>query len=1046
MDVGQGAERRVPCTATLYRFGSFSLCPATQELHRDGTLVAMAPQTFSLLTYLVRHHQRALSREELLHELWPDTVVGEGSLRLAIHDIRKTLGDTGSEQQFVRTVRGAGYRFIAPVTISAHVEPRGERRRPQVSGRASECALLESALVASETRGQVCLCLGVPGIGKSHLAQFASQRAEERGYAVAFGHAGRGDDVAPLEPWAQLLRTLLASASRSLQLRCRRTVPVAYGALLEGASLPTEWMSLPGSDGERRWLLEELARLIFMLADERPLGLFFEDLHAADEASLALFLHLAKSPVRARVWLFATARPVAAKQHRALARALAQLGQDPTTLRLELSGLTLAESHAMVAADVPRLDLRLLPEIHELSGGNPLFTLELARLLSHVGACSARDTLTGLAGELGSVVGRRFGTLPADCLRAIVTASVLGHEFGIAELAHLLRGSARDALARVEEACQHGFLTRDGSRYRARFAHALLRDHAYELLPSTERGDLHHRAAEWLEESDATSAQAVATLSHHYHQAAASGGARKAVTYAVRCAERALRAGTYAEAISHYERALSCIDLAGAAATDRLAIEIDRAEAVRLSGAGSASLNDHIAELAERAVRAGAPRLFVQAVLVYAGQTEAHFSPVRFLASTDRRELELIERALASIPHEPSRERALLLCALGYALIYTAENERRAAACHEAVAVARSVGLAWLSARALMIKSSVCADPRDLDSRLSASSELIELLQRHGFQELELEARLRRAVCLLEAGDRATAERDEVKATRLAQLMSSPRLRVRSELLALLRAFSAGELDRAETLAQRALELDPTDPTSRSLYLVRMASIQNLRHGPTPNLITMHEGLVEAYPDTIGFRCSLASVYAVAGRAAEAREQFDWVARDTFGALPSNFNWLAEMSLMADTAVSLDDAARASGVYRALLPYGDRWLIFAGEAAPGGPIAYWLCNLAATQRAFEEGKRWLARARRLAETMSAPLFERFSDLAEARLLLTCGESEHDAVRAYDLLSRVIEFASRHGLECLRLCAVDLETRYGSTRPCDQPVTENRPSH
>ena len=78
-----------------------------------GSPLALAPKTFELLLILVRSGGRALSRQELVAALWPDTFVEEANLSFQISTLRKTLGE-GAEA-WIETVPKLGYRFTPTV-------------------------------------------------------------------------------------------------------------------------------------------------------------------------------------------------------------------------------------------------------------------------------------------------------------------------------------------------------------------------------------------------------------------------------------------------------------------------------------------------------------------------------------------------------------------------------------------------------------------------------------------------------------------------------------------------------------------------------------------------------------------------------------------------------------------------------------------------------------------------------------------------------------------------------------------------------------------
>jgi len=86
---------------------------------RDGEVVRLEPQVLDLLAHLVRNHGRVVTKEELLDEVWGTRFVSEASLTSRIHAARQAVGDDGSKQAVIRTVRNRGYEFVAPVTEHA---------------------------------------------------------------------------------------------------------------------------------------------------------------------------------------------------------------------------------------------------------------------------------------------------------------------------------------------------------------------------------------------------------------------------------------------------------------------------------------------------------------------------------------------------------------------------------------------------------------------------------------------------------------------------------------------------------------------------------------------------------------------------------------------------------------------------------------------------------------------------------------------------------------------------------------------------------------
>lgn len=99
----------------VLRFGGFELDPATRELRDANGPIHLEAQVFDVLLHLVEHRDRVVPKTELLDEIWGDRFVSESALTSRIKSARQAIGDSGDEQQAIRTVRGIGYRFVAEV-------------------------------------------------------------------------------------------------------------------------------------------------------------------------------------------------------------------------------------------------------------------------------------------------------------------------------------------------------------------------------------------------------------------------------------------------------------------------------------------------------------------------------------------------------------------------------------------------------------------------------------------------------------------------------------------------------------------------------------------------------------------------------------------------------------------------------------------------------------------------------------------------------------------------------------------------------------------
>lgn len=96
-------------------FGDFALDADLRELRRGAEPVALAPQAFDLLLYLVANRDRVVSKDDMLDVVWKGRIVSESTRTSTINAVRTALGDSGEAQLFIKTVHRKGVRFVAEV-------------------------------------------------------------------------------------------------------------------------------------------------------------------------------------------------------------------------------------------------------------------------------------------------------------------------------------------------------------------------------------------------------------------------------------------------------------------------------------------------------------------------------------------------------------------------------------------------------------------------------------------------------------------------------------------------------------------------------------------------------------------------------------------------------------------------------------------------------------------------------------------------------------------------------------------------------------------
>jgi TolB-like protein len=96
-------------------FGDHVLDVDRRELRRDAELIAIEPQVFDVLVYLVQNRDRVVSKDDLLATVWGGRIVSDSTLTTRITTVRKAIGDSGDAQRLIRTSPRKGFRFVGVV-------------------------------------------------------------------------------------------------------------------------------------------------------------------------------------------------------------------------------------------------------------------------------------------------------------------------------------------------------------------------------------------------------------------------------------------------------------------------------------------------------------------------------------------------------------------------------------------------------------------------------------------------------------------------------------------------------------------------------------------------------------------------------------------------------------------------------------------------------------------------------------------------------------------------------------------------------------------
>jgi len=886
--------------------------------------------------------------------------------------------------------------------VGREYESRGEFSAGFFVGRRTELDTLRTALDdAIRGEGRFLLIAGEPGIGKSRLAEEGLRIAHERGVRVLVGRCWEAGGAPPYWPWVQALRPYLRELDPA-QLQAR----LGFGAA-DIAQLFPELRELlpalpdpsaPESEGARVRLFDALVAFLTSIAQERPLLVFFDDLHAADEPSLLLFRYVAREVVGTRLLFVAAYRDVDPTLSNPLRTALAELVREPLARRISLGGLPyddVADFIGNVASVSP--EARAVAAIHSETGGNPLFVGEIVRLLDSQGRLNAPIDALEIPPEIRDVIGSRVARLTESCRKLLSLASVLGREVSVDVLQRLSSFPQEGLYDALDEAIAERIIGEIPTNpNRLRFTHVLIRDTLYEELTAARRMQHHREAAAALEAVHASELEPhLAEIALHL-VAAGPESTGRAIDYAQRAADLAASSLAFEEAGRLYDLALTLATDDGTRCDLLLAV----GEVLARAGDTPAS-KQRFDEAAQLAVKRGLAEQLGHAALGYGGRI------VWEVSRDDDHLIPLLERALDGLSPEDSPLRARLLARLaGPFRDGRFPPERRHGAASEALAMARRLNDPPTLAYALAAYLPAFMSPTRTEDIIELATELIEIATEIGELERAAEGYLCRACPLLELGDVERAKEDMAEMSRLAEELRQPSQMLYVTNLRAHIALLEGDFTAADRLIHEALELGERAQrwNARVAYRLQLFLLRHAQ-GRLPELAEIYDGHPTAfdYRTYRIFDCIVARFYADLGRQDDARAKFEELADNDFAGIPADEEWLASICLLAELGASLDDP-RCARLYELLSPYSER----VGTAYPEisvGAVSRYLGLLATADARWHDAERHFEDATEVNRRVGARPWLAHTQEDYARMLLARGDAG-DAERAARLLHEV----------------------------------------
>ncbi|MDI7860342.1 helix-turn-helix transcriptional regulator [Rhizobiaceae bacterium n13] len=190
----------------VLKFGRFELDPSQRKLTESGKTLQLGGKAFDILAVLASSAGEIISKEKLIAQVWPDTTVEEGALRVHLVTLRKLLGDRQTGR-YIENVPGRGYVFVMPVEIgvapSQPREPTAVRRLHQSLPRLTERLIGRDSMVAEisslVSQNRIVTIAGTGGVGKTSVALAVAEiaSAEREVLFVDLGSLSEESEIIP---------------------------------------------------------------------------------------------------------------------------------------------------------------------------------------------------------------------------------------------------------------------------------------------------------------------------------------------------------------------------------------------------------------------------------------------------------------------------------------------------------------------------------------------------------------------------------------------------------------------------------------------------------------------------------------------------------------------------------------------------------------------------------------------------------------------------------------------------------------------------------
>ncbi|WP_394835590.1 AAA family ATPase [Pendulispora rubella] len=782
-------------------------------------------------------------------------------------------------------------------------------------------AALERALAG---RGEVFLLSGEAGIGKTRLAEELAALAEQRGASVFWGRAWEASGAPACWPWLQVLRACAAT----------EVVP-----LLEAPADPRH------PEVEALRLGTAIAAFLRGMASRAPLVLVFDDLHAADLASLNLLQVVARELRHVRLLVVGTYRDLEARRAPQVSTSLVKLAREGTLRplgRLDRAAVAQWIAGALGAAPSDALT----SAVFAATEGNPLFVDALAQLLVSRGYGASLPAGFTLPDTVRETVQEMLVRVSSDVRDVLDAASVLGRECSLV----LLQSVCEKPIERVLEATEAGLAAgvlsaQPLSSSPVRFAHILVREALYQGLSASRRMALHARASRALSSLHATDLEAhLAELAHHAFEAGPVGSWPEAADYAVRAGRRAMDLLAFDDAAGHFERALVALDHAGGADEVRRAELLWRLGLSRIRMGNAQAGKETCIQAAALAERAGDVNAFAQAALAYGAEF--------WFGNVDQRLVDLLERAL-SLGTMREELRVRVMARLAPAMVPSLDRGRSLMFARESVVAARALEDRRVLADVIYSVRAAYGTGDDLDERVGLDRELALLATRLGDKLLEAHAHGRLTLDAIERADPAVVNVELRIHRQITDEIRVPQYRLHARIVQLTWATLQGDGPAIARIEQEVRELSEAgdDPHALAVIEANRAVRAEVRDDQAGEAAAM-EALELLSVQNPRLRSWLTTRRAARATALPPAELRVHLAPFTPSKWPVGMG--AFLANVVPIFIAQGDRSDLRAVYEAMRPYADRVTIYPGVMTSAGPLAYYLGRVASALGEMEK--------------------------------------------------------------------------------------------